>query len=95
MALFKINKGKSDKLPSTYKEGYCYLTTDDGKFYIDTSNTADGRIVLNPDAITNIQINSQALKYTKNNGTTVNLTYLVGKRSGNPNLCAEIFNNYT
>ena len=38
MALFKIEKGTSDKLtqnrPYT-NEGFCYFTTDDGKFYID------------------------------------------------------------
>lgn len=47
MALFKIKKGLSENLPSTYVEGYCYFTTDDGKFYIDTTNTETGRIVLN------------------------------------------------
>ena len=34
MALFKISKGLAANLPTTYKEGYCYFTTDDGKFYI-------------------------------------------------------------
>ena len=47
MALFKIKKGVKANLPSTYTEGYCYFTTDDGKFYIDTTNTAAGRIILN------------------------------------------------
>ena len=47
MALFKIKKGLSENLPSTYVEGYCYFTTDDGKFYIDTTNTVAGRIALN------------------------------------------------
>ena len=47
MALFKIKRGLAATLPKTYVEGYCYVTTDDGKFYIDTSNTASGRIVLN------------------------------------------------
>lgn len=47
MALFKISKGVKANLPSTYNEGYCYFTTDDGKFYIDTTNTAAGRILLN------------------------------------------------
>lgn len=53
MALFKIEKGLSAALaknrPNT-TEGWCYFTTDDGKFYIDidtkTGNT-NGRIVLN------------------------------------------------
>lgn len=47
MALFKIKRGLAANLPTTYVEGYCYVTTDDGKFYIDTSNAASGRIVLN------------------------------------------------
>ena len=47
MALFKIKKGNSSSLPQTYNEGYCYLTTDEHKFYIDTSDTVEGRICLN------------------------------------------------
>lgn len=47
MALFKIHKGLKANLPTTYNAGYCYFTTDDGKFYIDTTNTAAGRIILN------------------------------------------------
>ena len=47
MALFKIKKGVKANLPTSYVEGYCYFTTDDGKFYIDTSNAASGRILLN------------------------------------------------
>ena len=47
MALFKISKGLKSALPTTYNEGYCYFTTDDGKFYIDTTNAAAGRICLN------------------------------------------------
>ena len=47
MALFKISKGLAANLPTTYNEGYCYFTTDDGKFYIDTTNAASGRVVLN------------------------------------------------
>lgn len=47
MALFKISKGLAANLPNTYNEGYCYFTTDDGKFYIDTSNDASGRVALN------------------------------------------------
>ena len=39
MALFKISKGQRANLPNTYTEGWCYLTTDDGKFYIDTAGT--------------------------------------------------------
>jgi hypothetical protein len=55
LALFKIEKGLANNLsknrPNTV-EGYCYVTTDDGKFYIDTA-TGTGvskRIVLNAGA---------------------------------------------
>ena len=52
MALFKIEKGLASNLiskrPNTV-EGYCYFTTDDGKFYIDveTGNNLSNRICLN------------------------------------------------
>ena len=46
MALFKVFRGTSENLPSTIHDGYAYLTTDDGKFYIDTSTR---RILINPD----------------------------------------------
>ena len=52
MALFKIEKGLaanlSAKRPNTV-EGYCYFTTDDGKFYIDvaTGSGTSKRVVLN------------------------------------------------
>lgn len=46
MALFKVFRGTSRDLPSVIHDGYAYLTTDDGKFYIDTS---DRRILINPD----------------------------------------------
>lgn len=55
MALFKIEKGLAANLslkrPNTV-EGYCYVTTDDGKFYIDiaTGNGTANRIVLNAGA---------------------------------------------
>ena len=48
MALFKIFKGLKENLPATYKDGFCYVTIDDGKMYIDTKDDdAEGRIVLN------------------------------------------------
>jgi len=46
MALFKVFRGTSKDLPSVIHDGYAYLTTDDGKFYIDTSTK---RILINPD----------------------------------------------
>lgn len=46
MALFKIHKGNSANLANQSKvEGYCWFTTDDGKFYIDTSSST--RVPLN------------------------------------------------
>jgi len=47
LALFKIEKGLKDNLTKNrpnITEGYCYFTTDDGKFYIDTDTK---RICLN------------------------------------------------
>ena len=35
MALFKILKGKSANLPSNKVNGYCYVTTDEHKLYVD------------------------------------------------------------
>ena len=35
MALFKILKGKSANLPTNKVNGYCYVTTDEHKFYVD------------------------------------------------------------
>ena len=46
MALFKIFRGTSENLPSIVHDGYAYLTTDDGKFYVDTK---EKRILINPD----------------------------------------------
>lgn len=44
MALFKIFKGSADSLGATgnvtasAKEGFCYFTQDDGRFYIDIAD---------------------------------------------------------
>ena len=35
MALFKISKGNSENLPANKVDGYCYVTVDDHKFYVD------------------------------------------------------------
>ena len=45
MALFKILKGTEAKLPTNKVEGYCYVTTDTKKMYVDTG--ASTRICLN------------------------------------------------
>lgn len=49
MALFKILKGVSNNLPKKVNEGYCYVTTDEHKMYIDSTGNADqsGRFPLN------------------------------------------------
>ena len=48
MALFKISKGLKSKLPKTYNEGYCYVTLDDHKMYIDHVDTDnDGKEISN------------------------------------------------
>lgn len=64
MALFKIEKGLSTDLatkrPNT-NEGWCYFTTDDGKFYIDT-NTATG------DVSSRIALNAYKADYLKSPG---------------------------
>ena len=46
MALFKIFRGLAENLPEATHDGYAYLTTDEGKFYIDSGNK---RILINPD----------------------------------------------
>lgn len=37
----------SKTLPSNYVKGYCYFDVRDGKFWVDTTNTAAGRVLLN------------------------------------------------
>ena len=44
MALFRVYRGLAESLPTVIRPGYCYITTDDGKFYVDTDN---GRICIN------------------------------------------------
>lgn len=38
---------KSKNLPTTYHQGYCYFDVNTGKFWIDTTNTAAGRMAIN------------------------------------------------
>jgi hypothetical protein len=50
LALFKISKGEKTNLPTTYNEGYCYVTTDENKMYIDyegKGGTSGTRVCLN------------------------------------------------
>lgn len=63
MALFKIEKGLASGLatarPNT-NEGWCYFTTDDGKFYIDiaTGTGTSKRVVLNAGAADKLTVNA-------------------------------------
>ena len=84
MALFKIKKGVKANLPTSYVEGYCYFTTDDGKFYIDTSNAASGRILLNAgtaDKLTTTRDGSSAKPIYWASGKPVALSATVGSSS--------------
>ena len=50
MALFKIFNNFASgntSLPETYVEGYCYFDKNTGKFYVDTTSTAAGRMAMN------------------------------------------------
>lgn len=47
LALFKVFRGTSDRLPIKMTDGYAYFTTDDGKFYIDFKD-ADGTLKRKP-----------------------------------------------
>lgn len=56
MSLFKILKGNSSRISTDvtpFHDGYCYYTSDDGGFYIDSEET-DGskkRTRINPESI--------------------------------------------
>lgn len=73
MALFKILKGQSANLPSTYHEGYCYFTTDTKKFYIDISSENDpsSRVELNANIA-----DYAARAYYDENGVNIANNYL-------------------
>ena len=100
MALFKIEKGLATNLLTNRPnavEGYCYFTTDDGKFYIDTktgsltgSNPTGTRVALNADYSSKLlfgeitQSSSSTLKVsTVNNlSSLVHGTIVVLKNNG-------------
>lgn len=49
-ALFKVYRGKAEKMPLEMHDGYAYFTTDTGKFYIDAVlNGRLKRTLINPD----------------------------------------------
>lgn len=100
MALFKIEKGLATNLLANRPnavEGYCYFTTDDGKFYIDTktgsltgSNPTGTRVALNANYTSKLlfgeitQSSSSTLKVsTVNNlSSLVHGTIVVLKNNG-------------
>lgn len=49
-ALFKVYRGKAEKMPEEMHDGYLYFTTDTGKIYIDAIvNGSLKRTLINPD----------------------------------------------
>lgn len=73
MALFRISKGTGN-FPDKYIEGYCYFNQDTGRFAIDTTNDADGRKLINPDSIVNIERSGITYTATRADGTTFNFS---------------------
>ena len=69
MALFKILQGQSSNLPTNKVEGYCYVTTDEHKFYVDykKSNGTLDRFALNAETATKLT--------TANAGSTTQPVY--------------------
>lgn len=89
MALFKILKGKSGNLPKTYTEGYCYVTTDEHKLYIDSNGLSVGRFALNAEEANYLSTSPDAAAkaYVKLNATNFELQ-LVSNNTSYP-LVAE------
>lgn len=92
MALFKILKGNSSNLPSKLTEGYCYVTQDNGKFYIDVTGTK--RIVLNSETADGVP---HALISKGTTATTAanDIYGIVGVDSGNRIFTRVIANLHT
>ena len=86
MALFKILKGKSTNLPANKVNGYCYVTTDEHKLYVDYTKD-DGtldRFALN--AIYADTADSASKLGTTNVGDSNKPIYLEG---GTPKECVD------
>lgn len=69
MALFKILKGNSSKLPEKRNEGYCYFTEDEHKFYIDVDNST--RVPLNAEDATTLAGKSVVDEITDDNKNNI------------------------
>lgn len=86
MALFKIFRGLAENLPEATHDGYAYLTTDEGKFYIDSGNK---RILINPD------ITAQTIPYDNNNSVAAILDNLLNQHSSEFEIqTCEYWNNH-
>lgn len=67
---YKILESQLDSLP--IKEGQFILTTDTNKLYSDVAENE--RILISPDAITDLSINGKIITYTRLDGTTGTIT---------------------
>lgn len=67
---YKILESQLDSLP--IQEGQFILTTDTNKLYSDTA--ANTRILISPDAITDLSVNGTTITYTRLDGTTGTIT---------------------
>ena len=67
---YKLLESQLDSLP--IQEGQFILTTDTNKLYSDTA--ADTRILISPDAITDLSVNGTTITYTRLDGTTGTIT---------------------
>ena len=101
MALFKIEKGLAANLaanrPNT-NEGWCYFTTDDGKFYIDIDtkvNDTSNRIALNANTADKLTSNAgdNNTPVYFSNGVPVACTSLDLDTSGNAATATQVNNS--
>lgn len=67
---YKLLESQLDSLP--IQEGQFILTTDTNKLYSDTA--ANTRILISPDAITDLSVNGTTITYTRLDGTTGTIT---------------------
>ena len=80
LALFKIAKGSASNLStSTISkkpiEGYCWFTTDDGRFYIDTSTSTNNAVIgTNRIAINGVHTASNSWTAGSSAGPTLSIT---------------------
>lgn len=61
MAIFQFSRGIEENLPTIYREGYAYFTTDTGKLFIDISNQK------------RVQLNAFGAEYLINDDGTITM----------------------